>query len=159
MTEVHQPLHTYYGAGASGTVSSRIDRFYLSPDLVHVLDYDVEAAIVPRVPYTLSSVPPSGTNDSWYIDAHVKSSAQITDHLPLGLRFLRKDRSNKTFTIPKVALDDPAFPDEVDSVWNRCGGGEGNGFADLAEANLSRQREGSLPVLNRVEDNGSLLED
>ena len=132
LEEVYQPVHTYYGVGNSGTVSSRIDRFYLSGDLVHTLDFDIEAAIVPRVPFTLSSLPPSSTNDSWYVKDYAKSEAIITDHLPVGLRFVKRDRGNIAFTIPKAVLDDPSFPTEVDAVYNKCVSEEASGLARLA---------------------------
>lgn len=132
LEEVYQPVHTYYGVGNAGTVSSRIDRFYLAGDLVHTLNFDIEAAIVPRVPYTLSSLPPSSPNDSWYIKDYAKSEAIITDHLPVGIRFIMRDRGNSAFSIPKAVLDDPSFPTEVNAVYNSCVGEEDSGFARLA---------------------------
>ena len=119
--EAHQPVHTYYasaGAHVAGVVSSRIDRFYVSLDLLHMTNFQVDATIASRVPHTLTVRPSLDPNDSWYTSVMPDDSDLITDHLPVSLRFAKLQNSSVSTTVPIAVVNHPSFPGDVEDLWS-----------------------------------------
>ena len=120
LSEAHQPVHTYYSNAASrndGMVSSRIDRFYVSLDMLHMINFQAEASIAPRVPHTLTIRPSDDPNGAWYTSFVPDDSEIITDHIPISLRFAKLNNSSITTTVPSAVIDNPSFPAEVEDLW------------------------------------------
>jgi len=134
MEEVHQPCHTWYGKRSDGIASSRIDHVYHNFTSFELTAITPAASLLSSIPFTLGQyidrgreshhAPDDNSDVSPILIKKIKSKAeggnQVTDHLPLCVRFKNTGGNTKPqlgSLMNNFAIKHPNFLSNVKEIW------------------------------------------
>ena len=143
LTETAQDSHTWFSASAtsSSTLSSRIDRVYISEGLLYNNAFEPAASLA-HIPYGILG------SDLSRISFKRKKSFR-SDHHPVMLRFFPHDNAPNTGNkrIPDWVITQPRFKDLITDYWDLCD--DDPPFVQLAKFKTAIKKATSFSLKHR----------
>jgi ribonuclease HI len=130
--EIYQKKHTWYGTNEGRLTSSRIDHAYHNMDACTLSLCNPKATVISVAPYTVSRDQPIHSGSDWHtrerhddlmdrqLVKNLKKAAdggnQVTDHLPLSLRFSKPNTSTRRKFVSR-ATSNNNFKSTFKEIW------------------------------------------